>query len=891
MKKNRILHALAILGLLATFTPMGPAQSASPSPTDLVASLQAQSDGKITIAYHNATGRVRFIGTDPAHPIRQLAPLAEGATPAADARHFLAAYGGLFGLRNQAQELTIMREKAADRGRAFVRFQQVYQGVPIFGGELIVQTDAARNIISASGEILPDIAISTQPAIDDASATQIALQAVSKWYGLEASALRATQPTVWVFNPLLVQPGTGTTRLVWRLEVTPVDLLPIRELVLVDAQRGSIALHFNQISTAMNRLTHTAGNGTALPGALVCNQSDDTCSSGDAHAQKAHIYARDTYNFYFDNHSRDSLDGAGLTLTSTVHYGSGYDNAFWNGVQMVYGDANGYPLADDVVAHELTHGVTQYESGLFYYYQSGAINESFSDVWGEFVDLTNGAGNDTSGVRWQMGEDITGLGTIRNMQDPTLFGDPDRMTSPNYYSASGDSTYPSHDSGGVHTNSGVNSKAVYLMTDGGTFNGQMVTGLGITKVAQIYYEVQTNLLVSASDYADLYDALYQACLNLVGTSGITSDDCQEVRDATNAVEMNQQPIADFNTDAPLCPTGQSLATTTFFDDLESGAGNWVTGALSGANRWGYDSPYGAFAHSGLHFLFADDYPAAVSDSYAALSVSIAVPAGAYLHFAHAYGFEDPDFDGGILQYSTNNGSSWNDAGTLFEVNGYDGLLSSGNPLGSRSAFISDSHGYISSRLNLSSLAGQNVRFRWRIATDSFGIDWGWWVDDVRIYTCTAPAGSAIYLPLMMNGAALAPGLTPGFWASTAGEEFYVTTDGADVDDFAIYISVFGCGNYKITHTPLEPITNNQFSYSGSFYASGTFNSATAANGSDGLNSFYIPGCGYITGGPWLWNATWQTSAQPTFRQAEVNIPDNLARVDSAYSSHLVTPLK
>jgi hypothetical protein len=178
-----------------------------------------------------------------------------------------------------------------------------------------------------------------------------------------------------------------------------------------------------------------------------------------------------------------------------------------------------------------------------------------------------------------------------------------------------------------------------------------------------------------------------------------------------------------------------------------------------------------------------------------------------------------------------------------------------------------------------------------MATDIFGIDWGWWVDDVRIYTCTAPAGSAIYLPLMMNGAALAPGLTPGFWASTAGEEFYVTTDGADVDDFAIYISVFGCGNYKITHTPLEPITNNQFSYSGSFYASGTFNSATAANGSDGLNSFYIPGCGDITGGPWLWNATWQTSAQPTFRQAEVNIPDNLARVDSAYSSHLVTPLK
>ncbi|WP_343424179.1 hypothetical protein [Candidatus Amarolinea dominans] len=102
-----------------------------------------------------------------------------------------------------------------------------------------------------------------------------------------------------------------------------------------------------------------------------------------AHAVAAHRYAGDTYNFYFNNHNRDSMDGAGMTLKSTVHYRSGYQNAFWNGSQMVYGDGYGFPLADDVVAHELTHGVTEHESDLFYYYQSGAINESFSDLWGE----------------------------------------------------------------------------------------------------------------------------------------------------------------------------------------------------------------------------------------------------------------------------------------------------------------------------------------------------------------------------------------------------------------------------------------------------------------------------------------------------------------------------
>ena len=95
---------------------------------------------------------------------------------------------------------------------------------------------------------------------------------------------------------------------------------------------------------------------------------------------------------------------------------------------MVYGD--GFAAADDVVGHELTHGVTDFSSQLFYFYQSGAMNESFSDIWGEFVDLTNGAGNDSPGVRWLMGEDIPVGGAIRDMQNPPAFGDPDRILSP-----------------------------------------------------------------------------------------------------------------------------------------------------------------------------------------------------------------------------------------------------------------------------------------------------------------------------------------------------------------------------------------------------------------------------------------------------------------------------
>ena len=233
---------------------------------------------------------------------------------------------------------------------------------------------------------------------------------------------------------------------------------------------------------------------------------------------------------------------------------------------MIYGDAYGFPLADDVVAHELTHGVTQYESNLFYYYQSGAINESFSDLWGEYYDQTNGLGNDTPAVKWLLGEDTAGLGAIRSMSNPPVYQDPDKMTS-SYY------VEDASDNGGVHTNSGVNNKAVFLMVDGGTFNGKTVTALGWDKTAAIYYEVNTNLLSSGADYSDLYYALYQGCSNLIGQKGITASDCQQVRNATDAVEMNAQPASNFNTDAPYCDEGEPLSII-FSDGLELGTGNW-----------------------------------------------------------------------------------------------------------------------------------------------------------------------------------------------------------------------------------------------------------------------------------------------------------------------------
>ena len=283
------------------------------------------------------------------------------------------------------------------------------------------------------------------------------------------------------------------------------------------------------------------------------------------------------------------------------------------------------------------------------------------------------------------------------------------------------------------------------MTDGDTFNGKTVTGLGIPKVAKIYFEVQTNLLTSASDYNDLYGALQQACTNLTGTSGITASDCQEVRDAVDATEMNLQPLTARAPEAPVCPTNQR-ANTLFLDDLENPAsGNWVTegtGWYYPQNTHPYTGYDATYATSGTTNFYGDT-KGTTSDHSIATSAGVAVPAGKtpYLRFNHAYGFQDDNAgtnnDGGVLEYSTDNGLTWTDAGSLITDNGYSGSISSAgsNPLGGRQGFVGESNGYLSSRVDLSSLARESIRIRFRIGEDASVWDEGWFIDDVRVYTC------------------------------------------------------------------------------------------------------------------------------------------------------------
>ena len=232
---------------------------------------------------------------------------------------------------------------------------------------------------------------------------------------------------------------------------------------------------------------------------------------------------------------------------------------------------NGWASADDLVGHEFTHGVLDHEARLFYAYQSGALNEGFADIFGEFIDQTYPGGRDTTATRWLIGEDLPG-GAVRDMQTPGRFGYPDRIRQPAllrgddrpgwrpYQQRRGEQGRRAHDRWRLVQRPPRPGAG----TDQG--RGHRVRG-------------DDHLLTSAADYNDLYDALQQACVDLVGVDGIDLADCRAVHEAVAATEMDRQPRVGWtSTCASTCPTGR-YAQTTFLDDFEDVAKSQATWAL------------------------------------------------------------------------------------------------------------------------------------------------------------------------------------------------------------------------------------------------------------------------------------------------------------------------
>ena len=517
------LAAVLVASLASAAGPSAPASADAP-------------DGAAVHLVRDGAGRVRLLAADGAHP-------AVAGTPDEAARHHLDRVGHAFGV-GAADLRTMSVTQVA--GRDVVRFQQTVAGLPVLGGQLVTVLDAEGGLLSVSGETARRG--SPAPAYDVAASTaeRTALQAVAAGHHVRAATLRADRPTRWLLDRSLLEPGAAAgLRPVWRVPVRSAVRADLRDVVLVDAGSGRVALRLDQVAHLDRVVCDDVRTTKYRCAAGAYDRTEGAPPTGLVDADQAYDLTGATATWYAGTLGVDltvligSDLGDGRKLRSTTNYcppgACPLDNAFWAGDQMVYGA--GYTAADDVVAHELTHGVTERTAGLVYWYQSGAINESMSDVMGELVDQADGVGNDAPEIRWRLGEDLPATlgGVTRSMADPPSFLQPDTTSSTLY-----DVAIDYDDNGAVHTNSGVPNKTAYLIADGtvaepaGAFHGRAFPGIGTGRTAVLYWTT-LQMLTPGADFLDLAAALRQACANLA----FTAAECETVAAAVDATELGR----------------------------------------------------------------------------------------------------------------------------------------------------------------------------------------------------------------------------------------------------------------------------------------------------------------------------------------------------------------
>jgi bacillolysin len=421
---------------------------------------------------------------------------------------------------------------------------------------------------------------------------------------------------------------------------------------------------------------------------------------------------------------------------------------------------------DDVAGHEIAHGVTEFSANLVYAYQPGALNESFSDIFGEAIDLMNSSENEP-GEEWRIGEGIA-PGGLRDMRNPQTFGDPDSCTSPSYHCASSDS-------GGVHTNSGVPNKAFYLMVEGGTHNGVTVTGIGLGKATAIQYRALTSYLSVYSNFVDAYEGLQASCRDLRNkrindpdpeTGGgalrerISRADCVQVKNALDAVQMTAAVCTTTRPSAagPLCADGETVSRL-YYEDHETGSPGWTQSldeTRYTGQRWHVVTD---FAASGTQAWRVNDELTNcssgdwTSDVYlVSPQVNLAGTSKPVLRFMHDF-FTEGGYDGGTVEVLVNGDWVKLERGD-FTLNAYNGSMSVDSTAPnwtptSRNVFTGyrtpgefPNLSYWESRVNLGPYAVRDtdkvVQFRFRFGTDFCnGTDVGWYLDDVEVYDCNA----------------------------------------------------------------------------------------------------------------------------------------------------------
>jgi len=517
LKKIALLGLVALAACSSQFAPRsGEPATESGSP---------DGEGPLAVATDPTTGAATHVEGNTRASIGGAAD----RTATAATVEFVAARRDLFKLIDPARELKVRRIEKDELAMTHVRMQQMVGDVPVFGGELTAHYAKSGALVTVDAHLVP---AASKVDVTPEKTSLVALAAAH-------DAIRAERPA---FDPSSVQAGGASPELmvhvpgenkapvlVWRVETrADVDGEPMRMISLVDAKTGQVGDAHDDLQTiaasgagslgdlkqfevtqnggAYSMIdtlrtpngirTATAQNRQQIPGTTVTSTSVTTWTNRAA--VDAHAHASIVYDYFKTAHGRLGIDGANGAMLSNVNFGTNYNNAFWDGTQMTYGDGDGttfraFSASLDVVAHELTHGVTERTSGLIYRNQSGAMNESVSDIFGAFVDHY---AKPNPATEWIMGENIA-LGTRgrRDMKNPQNGQQPGHMSQ---------LVNTTQDNGGVHINSGIPNNAAYLMTAGGTnvvSNINVPAGIGFEKAAKVWYRANAQYFQANTNIA------------------------------------------------------------------------------------------------------------------------------------------------------------------------------------------------------------------------------------------------------------------------------------------------------------------------------------------------------------------------------------------------------
>ncbi|GAB2916931.1 hypothetical protein GCM10022245_59210 [Streptomyces mayteni] len=442
-------------------------------------------------------------------------------------------YAGVFGVTDPTDHLRPIgaerREFAPESAATSHWYEQVVDGVPVRNARVGLHLDqSGERLQFISNGLRPDLVVpATTPAIDAERAVAEARRALPS----DADAELVEAPELFVEPGTPDPSGAVLADLVWEVWLRAPDR-GVSQVYLVDATGvGGVLATEDQIRGDVDRRVYDLRNGPVENRTLV--RTEDWSSDRiDYDGEMAYLHTGVTYYYFQEHLGRDSFDDAGATLVSNVHaVPPGGPNAWWDGAEMSFTDGM---VVADVTAHELTHAVTTSTADLVYKDQPGALNESFSDIFGEMTEreMLGSSG-------WELGTD-SAVGAIRSLSDPEKYGQPAHMR---------DYQRRCDDGGGVHRNSGIPNRAFVNAHN----------ALGAEKSERIFYRALSQYLFPTANFADAVNATVAAAMILYGK---TDGEAEAIEEAWRQVGVtNETPPSD-SSGSCTCVVDSTLRTAT-----------------------------------------------------------------------------------------------------------------------------------------------------------------------------------------------------------------------------------------------------------------------------------------------------------------------------------------